>query len=247
MNNSDYYRRRSKYKKKKRQAELAFFLAISVIVALILLITIVAVSCSKKKEKESPARNVDYSTEYEKLYVADQPDLQVELLTVNSYSRPGDPINDITGIVIHWTANPGTTAMQNRNYFEGLKDTHKTKASAHFVIGLEGEIVQCIPCKEISYASNDRNYDTISIECCIEDADGEFNAKTYESLLHLTTWLMGRYDLTVDDVIRHYDVTGKDCPKYYVDNEDAWEKLKMDLDNYIATHGVPKGTEPSTE
>ena len=71
-----------------------------------------------------------------------QPDIDVELLTVNPYSRPGTETNKITGIVVHYTANPGSTAMDNRNYFEGLKDSHETKASSNFVVGLEGEIVQ---------------------------------------------------------------------------------------------------------
>ena len=54
-----------------------------------------------------------------------QPDIDVELLTVNPYSRPGTETNKITGIVVHYTANPGSTAMDNRNYFEGLKDSHE--------------------------------------------------------------------------------------------------------------------------
>ena len=108
------------------------------------------------------------------------------------------------------------------------------------VIGLEGEIVQCIPCNEISYASNNRNSDTISIECCIEDETGKFNDSTYQSLIELTTWLMGRYDLSADDVIRHYDVTGKKCPLYFVEHEDAWEQFHKDLDTYIEENGVPK-------
>ena len=104
-----------------------------------------------------------------------RPDLDVELLTVNPYSRPGTALTQVNGIVIHYTANPGATAIANRNYFENLKDTHTTKASAHFIVGLEGEIVQCIPTAEIAYASNDRNSDTLSIECCYEKDDGSFN------------------------------------------------------------------------
>ena len=127
--------------------------------------------------------------------------------------------------------------MQNRNYFNGLKDSHETKASAHFIIGLDGEIVQCIPTAEIAYASNDRNEDTVSIECCIEDDTGEFNEATYDSLVELTTYLMGKFDLDSEDVIRHYDVTGKLCPKYYVEHEDAWEQFKVDLDDYIEEYG----------
>jgi len=190
---------------------------------------------------------VDHTTEYEQLYVADQPDMTVNLLTVNPYSRCGEPLTEVNSIVIHWTANPGTTADQNRSYFEGLKDTHKTSASSHFIIGLDGEIVQCIPCNEIAYASNDRNHDTIAIECCTPDDTGKFNDATYDSLVHLTTWLLGRYDLTTDDVIRHYDVTGKDCPKYFVNDEKAWEKFKLDMDNYIVLHGVSRKAEESTE
>ena len=88
------------------------------------------------------------------------PELDVELLDVNEYSRPGTTLKQVNGIVIHYTANPGSSAMANRDYFEGLKDAHTTKASSHFIVGLEGEVVQCIPTTEIAYASNDRNGDT---------------------------------------------------------------------------------------
>ena len=170
--------------------------------------------------------------------VSQQPQLDVELLSINDYSRPGLAIDQVNGIVVHYTANPGTTAQQNRDYFEGLKDSHETHASSHFVIGLDGELIQCIPCKEISYASNDRNNDTISIECCIPDDTGRFNDATYQTLVHLVAWLCGRYDLTMDDVIRHYDVTGKNCPKYYVEHEDAWKQFKVDVADYIEKNGV---------
>lgn len=173
-------------------------------------------------------------------YIADRPELDVELLPINQYSRPGTELTEVKGIVVHYTANPGSTAKQNRDYFAGLAESHETSASSHFVIGLEGEIVQCIPCNEISYASNDRNKDTISIECCIEDESGKFNDATYQSLIKLVTWLMGRYNLGTDDVIRHYDVTGKNCPKYFVENPDAWELFKTDLVDYIAKYGIAK-------
>ena len=38
-----------------------------------------------------------------------------------------------------------------------------------------------------------------------------------------------KFDLTADDVIRHYDVTGKNCPKYFVEHEDAWETFKENV------------------
>lgn len=161
-------------------------------------------------------------------YAASRPELDVQLLTPNPNSRPQIPLRRLNGIVIHYTANPGSSAMQNRNYFEGLKDGG-TKASSHFIIGIDGEIVQCIPSSEIAYASNRRNDDTLSIECCHPDESGKFSEETYDSLVELTAWLCRYFDISPDEVIRHYDVTGKLCPKYYVENEDAWEDLLADI------------------
>ena len=155
-----------------------------------------------------------------------RPDIDVELLTENPYSRPGTKVNKITGIVVHYTANPGATAMDNRNYFEGLKDSHMTSVSSNFIVGLEGEIVQCVPTWEVAYASNSRNMDTVSIECCHPDETGKFNEKTYESMVDLCAWLCLKFDLDQEDVIRHYDVTGKNCPKYFVEDEEAWKTFK---------------------
>ena len=161
------------------------------------------------------------------------PPFDVELLDINEYSRPGIPLEEINGIVIHYTANPGSTAQNNRDYFEGLKDSHETKVSSHFVVGIEGEIIQCIPSSEIAYASNSRNSDTLSIECCHTDETGKFTEATYTSLVRLTGWLCYRFNLTSQDVIRHYDVTGKICPKYFVDHPAAWEQFKADVGEQI--------------
>ena len=166
-------------------------------------------------------------------YTIAPPPITEMYLTPNDYSRPEEPIKKVKGIVIHYTANPGTSAEANRNYFENLKSQTRISASSHFVIGLDGEIVQCIPLDEMSFASNDRNIDTISIECCHPDASGEFNKKTYESLIALTAWLCSKYNLEEEDILRHYDITGKLCPLYYVEHEDKWETLKEDVFAYI--------------
>lgn len=158
-----------------------------------------------------------------------KPSIDVQLLTMNPYSRPGTRSDKIENIVIHYTANPGTTAEQNRNYFEGLKDSRKTRASSHFIVGLKGEIVQCVPTWEIAYASNERNADTVSIETCHKTKDGTYTKETYNSMVQLTAWLCEKFGLTEEDVIRHYDITGKICPKYFVDDEDAWSEFKVDV------------------
>lgn len=156
----------------------------------------------------------------------------VNYLTPNPYSRPQKPLEKVNGIVVHYVANPCSTARENRNYFESLKDQtgkNTTSVSSHFVIGLEGEVVQCIPLWEVAYASNNRNSDTISIECCHPDETGKFYDSTYDSLVELCAALCREFRLKPDDVIRHYDVTGKICPKYYVDHEDKWEQFHADV------------------
>ena len=174
-----------------------------------------------------------------RMVIENRPDITVELLTPNKYSRSQNPITKVKGVVIHYTANPKTTAEQNRSYFEGLKDSGETYASSHFVIGLQGEIIQCIPTGEESYASNNGNSDTISIECCHTDKTGKFNDATYNSCVELTAWLVTKFDLDPSkDVIRHYDVTGKICPKYFVDHPEKWKKFKSDVQAYIKLHGT---------
>lgn len=177
--------------------------------------------------------------------MVEAPDFDVQLLTPNPYSRPQTALPRVKGLVIHYTANPGTSAQQNHDYFEGLKDSKITKASSHFIIGIEGEIIQCIPSSEIAYASNERNADTMAIECCHLDETGEFTKETYDSLVHLTAWLLGKFDIKVEDVIRHYDVTGKECPRYFVKNQEAWERLLMDVRAYIEKYGVEEPKEVS--
>lgn len=166
---------------------------------------------------------------------ASEPAIDVQLLDVNPYSRPGIKSNGITGIVIHYTANPGSSAQDNRDYFNGLQYSHETEASSNFVVGLEGEIIQCVPTWEVAYASNERNCDSVSIEVCHPDESGEFTEESYKSLVQLTAWLCTKFDLTEEDVIRHYDVTGKNCPKYFVENEDAWDRFRENVRLAIAS------------
>ncbi len=221
-------------KRQRRKQLIMHAILCSAIVIILLTIAVVVLSVSSAEQTAGDDRN-----ELTK-YVQTPPPYTQQLLTINAFSRPGTELEEVNGIVIHYTGNPGTTAMQNRNYFEGLAETKNTKASSHFIVGLSGEIIMCVPLDEIAYASNERNVDTISIECCIDNEYGKFNEKTYESLVALTAWLVGEYDLTIDDIIRHYDVTGKNCPKYFVEHESAWDDFKLDVEKYIEENGVEK-------
>ena len=162
-----------------------------------------------------------------------KPVITEDFLTVNPYSRPAEPLDGVKNIFVHYTANKNTSARQNRSYFENLGITGETSASAHFIIGYDGEIIQCLPLDEIGYAVKTRNYDSISIECCYRDDSGKFTDATYQSLLQLTAWLLKEYKLAPNDVLRHYDVGGKKCPLYFVEHEDSWEQFRQDLTDYI--------------
>ncbi len=163
-----------------------------------------------------------------------RPDIDVQLLTVNDYSRPGEATDAINYIVIHYLGNPKTTAQENHDYFESLKDLQDTSMSANFIVGLEGEIIECVPPGEIAYASNSMNHESISIENCHLDETGRFTEATYDSCVKLAAYLAAEYRIDRDHIIRHYDVNGKECPVYYVRNEDKWEAMKDDIMNYIA-------------
>ena len=156
--------------------------------------------------------------------------VEESLLPLNDWSRPGTRLEEINGIVIHYVGNPGTTAEQNNSYFRNLAETHETYASSHFLVGMDGTVLLNVPLDEVAYCSNDRNNDTISIECCHPGEDGVFTQETYDVLVKLTAWLMDTYELDREDVIRHYDVSGKACPKYFVDHPEAWEQFLDDVE-----------------
>ena len=153
-----------------------------------------------------------------------------QIIKVDGDSRRGVYLEGVRDIVIHYVGNPGTTAQQNRDYYANPA----SDVSSHFVIGLKGEIIQCIPLHEKSSASKHRNKDTISIEVCHPDESGKFTDETYDSLVKLTVWLCEDCGLDSSDIIRHYDITGKQCPLYFVTHENAWERFKKDVEMSIA-------------
>lgn len=210
-------RRRKRRQLRRKRIRIAAVLILSVILILLIVIW------NLFKKGGNP----------EKLRIPDW--IEQDFIPENPYSRPGIRLHGVEGIVVHYVANPGTTAEQTRNYFAGLAEQTGEgglSVSSHFVIGLDGGIIQNMPLWEVAYASNSRNYDTISIECCHPDETGEFTRETYESLVRLTAWLSKELKIKNDSIIRHYDIKGKPCPKYFVDHEDAWLKFKEDVKYY---------------
>ncbi len=159
--------------------------------------------------------------------------IEQKLIRKNIFSRPDVSMREVNNIIIHYVANPGSTADANRRYFDSLADQDPekggTSSSSHFIVGLEGEIIQCIPISEISYANAPRNFDTVTIEVCHPDETGKFTEASYDSLVKLTAWLCTELELDEKDVLRHYDVNGKDCPRYFVSDEEAWKQFRADV------------------
>lgn len=201
-----------------RELRLPAVLA-AVVVGLLILRAVLAALTPAPGTVEAPPEDVPDAPEW----------VERQLLPVNEYSRPGEKLTAVNGVVVHYTGNPGTTAEQNRSYFAGLAQSGETYASSNFVIGLEGEILECVPLDEVAYASSQRNYDTLSIEVCHPDDTGEFTQASYDALVKLVQWLVDTYGLERDQILRHYDVTGKECPRYYVQHPEAWEAFLDDL------------------
>lgn len=156
-----------------------------------------------------------------------------DYITPNKYSRPQISLKDVKKVVVHYTGNPNSTAKNNRDYFNNAPN-HKTYVSSHYVVGLQGEVIQCMPETEIAYCSNDANSYSISIETCHPKPDGIFNKITENSLVELVADICKRHKLEpLKDVIRHYDVTGKKCPLDYVDNPKKWSNFKSRVNDIV--------------
>jgi N-acetylmuramoyl-L-alanine amidase CwlA len=165
--------------------------------------------------------------------------IKEDFLTKNEYSRPMRELKDVLGIVIHYVGVPAQRAAQTVSYFESLKHgKNKIYASAHYIIDLDGSVIHCIPNNELAYHCGAEKYKdgicdklgsypnltTLGIELC-HNKDG-FTMETINSAVELASNLLKAYDLTEKDLYRHYDITGKLCPKFYVEHEDSWEAFK---------------------
>lgn len=226
------------FRRKRRAGRVIFWIIFTEVVLLCAALAVFLIPKDDPAVDELLTRQakIDYETETElnlDLGLAvPKPSISVQLLTINEWSRPGIKTDGIQKIVVHYLGNPKTTAQENHDYFESLKDLQDTCMSANYVVGLNGEIIQCVPDGEVAWASNKANYYSISIENCHEDTTGRFNDSTYWSDVHLVAYLTEKYGLGRDDIIRHYDVTGKDCPKWFVEHPEDWEKFRDDVMTY---------------
>lgn len=156
-------------------------------------------------------------------------------------------LSSIKYIVLHYTANDGDKAENNAKYFQ---TAHKPASSAHYFVD-DYYIVRSVPDNYVAYAvGGDRYFDvektggaklykkvtnanSISIEMCDTKKDGKYQAseKTIKRAVDICMELMEKYNIDIDHVVRHFDVTGKHCPVYFMDNA-AWEGFKKRIRNH---------------
>jgi N-acetylmuramoyl-L-alanine amidase len=156
------------------------------------------------------------------------------------HTRSGKTLPIITGIVVHWLGNAGTTAQENINYFNTMRHNGPRYGSYHYIIDEDGTINQLMPVEEVAYhagPSGDTkpetikqlgglpNWRTIGVSFAHPDDSGKPTMQTYFSLVRLITQLSIRHSIMPENIIRHYDCTGKACPRYYVDNANMWSAL----------------------
>lgn len=165
-------------------------------------------------------------------------EIKVAYLSENKFSRPGKKLCRTLGVVMHWTANPTLDAMGTRDYFDGLKDGHNGYASAHYIVGQDGDVVQCIPENEMAYHCGTNipdpksgfvytdearmafglyaekyetlspNMCTIGIEMCPVDYNGLFSPRTLERAAELCADVLLRHNLSVNQIHTHYGIVG---------------------------------------
>ena len=152
-------------------------------------------------------------------------------------------INRIKYIVVHFTANNGDTAYGNTNYFKSYRG-----ASAHYFVDENG-IYQSIEDKNIAWHcgakkykhSTCRNSNSLGVELCSrKDSKGNyyFMDKTVDNAVELIKMLMAKYNVPIANVIRHYDVTGKNCPEPFVKNIEAWQNFKNRLEENVVKQNI---------
>ena len=145
-------------------------------------------------------------------------------------------------LVIHYTANNGDTVQNNLDYFAG----NAVGASAHYFVDENGygqsvkDADTAWHCGASSYRHEAcRNANSIGMELCSrKDSRGNyyFMDQTVYNAAALARQLMQTYGIDRAHVLRHYDVTGKQCPAPMVDNPTLWENFLNLLEDKTVTY-----------
>jgi len=165
-----------------------------------------------------------------------------------SNNNPNRKVQALKAFAFHYTANysKGANAIANRNYFANHPNA---EASANYVID-DYNVVECIAPGFVAWHAGGSSYTdyakknfmlngavrpndfTVGFEMCV-NSDSDWN-KTVENTIEFAAQLAIKLGVPNIELIRHYDVTGKNCPAMYVKDTAAWEQFKQRLKNRIA-------------
>ena len=168
-----------------------------------------------------------------------------QYLTVSKYNRPGVKLNAVKGIVVHYTANSHANAEQNIRFWESRKNGKLGYGAAHFVVD-PSETRIAVPISEMAYhvGANEYKKDaleqlgsypnncTIGVELCNINDLGGFHIQTEENGAELLANLLYSNNLSISNLWRHFDITGKICPKLFVDDEESYARFKQRVQSY---------------
>lgn len=153
-----------------------------------------------------------------------------------NYREGKRSLSSIKYIVIHYTANNGDTARNNGEYF----GREYVGVSANYFVD-SNEIIQSVLDEYVAWHCGGplesshhpfrgicTNSNSIGVELCsiVQNGKYAFEQETVNLAAELVRYLMSRYNIDTDHVIRHYDVTGKTCPAPFVYREGQWNKFK---------------------
>lgn len=165
-----------------------------------------------------------------------------KMLLSNIKANPGIGLKRLKYIVLHYTGNynVGADAVANREYFNTVREEN---TSAHYIVD-DKQIVQCVEDHNIAYHVGAKqytslgksimagdiyspNYYTIGIEMCV-NVDGDFE-KMYRNTVKLVSLLLQKHKMTVENICRHFDITGKACPAFMLQDNDL-KKFKNEVE-----------------
>lgn len=169
-------------------------------------------------------------------------EIKTNLANKNNYGNRRS-VNSIKYIVIHYTGNDGDSDEGNANYFKGIRN-----ASAHYFVDNDS-ITQSVPDNFVAWSVGGKKYNdctttgggkwygkctnnnSISIELCdsVKNGKYDFTENTLKQAAELTKQLMAKYNIPIENVIRHFDVVGKICPLPFVREPKQWETFKERL------------------
>lgn len=138
--------------------------------------------------------------------------IESQILSANHRLRPKGNYKK-TSVTIHSTGNPKSTAENERKWLDN--PSNNRDASWHYVVG-ENVVIQAIPDNEEAWHSGNRNGNKYSIG--IEIIESGDRKKVLDNAARFVALKLKEYGLSLDVVKRHYDWSGKLCPRILLDS-----------------------------